>query len=123
MHNSKPRLILASLAAALFALPALAQQGPADLGEQMSRMSGALHATARACGESSDAELASMKQQQKANHANFGMDASSFDRGFDAGEREAEAKWGALTASQRAKKCTEVKQQMEMLGQQLGGAG
>ena len=84
--------------------PAHAQQMP-DVGEQIARMSGALRVMARECGEASDAELVEAKRWQKANHGSFGMDPTTFDRGFDAGETEAEGKWKTLPPAQQQENC------------------
>ncbi|GAB3339123.1 hypothetical protein [Marilutibacter aestuarii] len=98
-----------------------AQQMP-DVGEQMARMSGTLHVMARECGEATDAELARTKRWQKENHGRFGMDPSSFDRGFDAGEAEAAANWKTLSPAQRQQTCQDVKQQWKDAAQALGAS-
>jgi hypothetical protein len=103
-------LVLA-FAVTAFSPAALAQGTPADMSKQMARFGGVMHATAKACDDHTEQELAAMKQQQKAMHGQSGLDASTFDQVFADGEREGVQKWQSMSPAQRADACKKIQQQ------------
>ncbi|QDH71600.1 hypothetical protein [Marilutibacter alkalisoli] len=114
-----PACLLAAVAIA-FSPSLHAQGGPGDVGTQVARAVGSLHAMARACGAATDQQLAGLKQKQKAQHGQFGMDPATFDPGFDAGEKEVDQSMRNMSPVQKVEACAEVKQQFEEAARQLG---
>ncbi|MCQ4257899.1 hypothetical protein [Stutzerimonas stutzeri] len=86
---------------------------------QLANFGGAMHTTAKVCGDSSDEQLAEQKEKQRALSIQNGMDAAAFDQAFNAGASEAKTKWASIPASERQAKCEEFKQEMEALGHQV----
>lgn len=120
---TKLRYLSLVSAAMLISLPSLAQQpnNPmmANMNAQLAKLGGTMQVTAEVCGGYTDEQLVEHKQQQKDHLARNGMDAASFDKGFDAGVEQGKAKWDSIPASERQAKCDEFKQQMEQLAQQF----
>lgn len=115
-------LTLAS-AVMLVSLPSLAQEPAnpmmANMNAQLAKLGGTMQVTAEVCGGYTDEQLVEHKQQQKDHLARNGMDAASFEEGFDTGVKQGKAKWDSIPASERQAKCDEFKQQMEELAQQF----
>lgn len=86
---------------------------------QLAKLGGTMHATAKVCEDYSDEKLAEHKEQQKTQSIQNGMDAASFDKAFDAGADEAEAKWKAIPAAELQARCDEFRQEMEGMAQQF----
>lgn len=123
MSNAfKPLICAMTVTLASLAMPpsASAQGVPAEIGEQMGKTVGAMNTIAGLCGDATESELATLKQKQRAQHQQSGMDAASFDRGFSSGEQQVRQKWQTLSASERTDACVEVKQQFEEMARQLG---
>ncbi|WP_417779547.1 hypothetical protein [Stutzerimonas xanthomarina] len=95
------------------------QQIMSNMHTQLANFGGAMHATAKVCGDYSDNQLAEQKEKQRALSIQSGMKAAAFDEAFDAGEKKATAKWAAIPSSEHQAKCDEFKQEMEALGQQF----
>lgn len=101
-----------ALAAAAIPLIALAQQdGPAGMAGQMAKLGGMMHATAKACGDYSEDQLAAMKQQQKATHLERGLDAASFEQAFAEADAEIARRWATMSAAQRTQACDDIRRQ------------
>lgn len=94
-------------AAAWFSPPTLAQHDPAQLAE----FSGAMNATAKACGTHSSAELDRMKAEQRAMFADMGQTSAAFDAAFAKGEAEAARRWSAQSPAQQAQGCKALEAQ------------
>ncbi|MBB1088702.1 hypothetical protein H4F99_09390 [Lysobacter sp. SG-8] len=124
MSNAfKPLICAMTVTLASLAIPpSVSAQGGdlAAIGEQMGKSVGAMNTIAGLCGDATDSELAMLKQKQRAQHQQSGMDAASFDRGFSSGEQQVQQKWQTLSASERTNACVEVKQQFEEMARQLG---
>ncbi len=121
-----PMLRTLSLAGAamLVSLSSLAQENPlATMNTQLAKLGGSMQVVAEVCGGYTDTQLAEHRQQQKDHLTRNGMDAASFDKGFDDGITQSRAKWDSIPASERQAKCDEFKQQMEQLAQQLTPQG
>ncbi|MCF7223606.1 hypothetical protein [Marilutibacter chinensis] len=115
IHSSARSLVLAAAAVPLIAF---AQQGgPAGMAAQMTKLGGMMHATAKACGDYSDQELAALKQQQKATHLERGLDAASFEQAFAAADAEISRRWGAMSPAERTRACNDIRQQMSAMSQ------
>jgi|GEM_PF-1922914 len=112
-HLLRLPLILASLA---IAPAAIAQGMPAGMGDQLAQFSGAMHATATACGSYSEAELAAMKSEQKSAFVAGAVgDAASFERAFAKGEAEGKRRWESLSAPERNSACKDIESQANQL--------
>lgn len=98
------------LAAAVLPLIAFAQQGgPGGMAAEMAKLGGMMHATAKACGDYSEEELATMKQQQKAVHLERGLDEAAFEQAFAEADAEIARRWQTMSAAQRTQACSEVR--------------
>ena len=123
LANGLQRLSMASA----FMLVSLGEQAQdpnpemmmSNMHTQLANFGGAMHTTAKVCGEASDEQLAEQKEKQRALSIQNGMDAAAFDKAFNAGASEAKAKWASIPASEHQAKCDEFKQEMEALGQQF----
>ncbi|MFC6635577.1 hypothetical protein [Microbulbifer taiwanensis] len=107
-------LAIATLAFSQFTI---AQADPAqlvmpDVAGQLGKFSGTLHAIASACGHYSNEQLAEMKEQQRKQLQDSGMDISGFDKTFASSEREMAEKWKAMSEAEQSETCEKVKQQM-----------
>jgi len=101
---------------------ALAQQPVDDtrgLVDQLAEFSGAMHATAKACAYASDEQLAQMKRDEMAFHAQSGMDLSGYDKAFSRGHEEARAQWRSLSQVERTAACKELKEQLSAAAEKL----
>lgn len=115
---SKAKKILAPARAFVLAVTAIpmiafAQQGdPAGMAAQMAKLGGMMHATAKACGDYSEEQLAEMKQQQKAAHLESGLDAASFEKAFAEADTEIARRWATMATAQRTRACSDIRQQI-----------
>lgn len=118
MSSPTVRSLFLAGAAMLVSLPSLAQENPlASMNAQLAKLGGSMQVMAEVCGGYTDAQLVEHRQQQKKHLARNGMDAASFDKGFDDGVKQSRAKWDSIPAAERQGKCDEFKQQMEQLAQ------
>lgn len=83
-----------------------------DMAGQLGKFSGSMHTVARACGDYSEEQLAEMKQQQRAQLEESGMDIGGFDKAFASSERETAEKWKTMSKAEQKATCEKIKQEM-----------
>ncbi len=105
------------IATIALSLSAVAQTDPGqfameDMASQLGKFSGSMHTVARACGDYSEEQLAEMKQQQREQLKESGMDISGFDKAFASSESETARRWETMSEAEQKATCEKIKQQM-----------
>ena len=109
--------LIAACAVAASSLTATAQSesakapGP-DMASQLGKISGMMHVTAKSCGDYSAERLAEIKEQQRAQLAKAGLNVESFEQAFAESEKQATARWKAMTADEQKAACEKIKQRL-----------
>lgn len=85
-----------------------------DMAAQIGKFSGSMHTLARACGDYSEEQQAEMKQQQREQLKESGMDISGFDKAFASSESETAERWKTMPEAEQKATCEKIKQQMSM---------
>lgn len=85
-------------------------QGSGAMGPALAKFGGSMTAAARICGDLDDAKAQENRAQQKKAALEGGVNAAVFDKGFDEGQSQTEARFAALSPADKKKSCAELHQ-------------